>query len=283
MATEPVSSTRRAESDPELRLLLRIARAIPRVRRASALVNRVIKPWYLRKRRAPVVAPFLHGLSIEVDPHEAVDAFALFAPQLYECAVLDFALGRLRPGDLFLDCGAHIGFYSLLAAQRVLPGRVIAIEADPGTFRRLRANLALNGLENVVAVNVGVSDAPGVLPFFLNAGGNRGGNSFTKGGAKSIDVACRPLAEILRQAGAGPIRYAKLDIEGMEARVLRAFFAAWPEAGWPEWIQIEDVPRQRAAGERPIGEIMAAAGYRLERTFGPDLIFHRARGGEAGA
>src|SRR5262249_10578177 len=49
---------------------------------------------------------------------------------------------RLRPGDTFIDVGANIGYFSLLAAKRVgATGRVVAIEASPKIFSALQCNL----------------------------------------------------------------------------------------------------------------------------------------------
>src|SRR4029450_8092682 len=55
----------------------------------------------------------------------------------------------LAPGDVCLDIGAHIGYYTLLAARLVGPeGHVHAFEPAPASFRRLRANRQLNRLHN---------------------------------------------------------------------------------------------------------------------------------------
>src|ERR671922_2698937 len=51
----------------------------------------------------------------------------------------------LRPGDVFVDVGANLGYFSLLAARAVAPGgSVVAIEAAAETVRRLEANIARN-------------------------------------------------------------------------------------------------------------------------------------------
>src|SRR5207249_2412898 len=74
---------------------------------------------------------------------------------------------RLSPGDTFIDVGANIGYYSLLAARRVGPtGSVVAIEPSPKTFRALEANLAQNRLKNVRTVNAAVSDRQATVPLY---------------------------------------------------------------------------------------------------------------------
>jgi hypothetical protein len=56
-------------------------------------------------------------------------------------------LKALRPGQCVVDIGAHVGFYTVLAAERVGPsGRVIAFEPDPGNRALLEANVRDNAL-----------------------------------------------------------------------------------------------------------------------------------------
>ena len=74
----------------------------------------------------------------------------------------------LRPGDIFVDVGANVGFDTLLAAHLVGGrGGVISIEAAPGTFAALQENIALNpALTTIRAVNKAVSDRVGELTLF---------------------------------------------------------------------------------------------------------------------
>jgi hypothetical protein len=73
----------------------------------------------------------------------------------------------LKPGDVFVDIGANVGYDSLLGSSLVGPlGRVIAIEASPTTFAELKKNIALNKSTNIRAVNVAVSDREGTLDLF---------------------------------------------------------------------------------------------------------------------
>lgn len=59
-------------------------------------------------------------------------------------------LGLIPPGGVFVDVGAHVGHYALRAAR--IASRVIAVEPNPATARRLRENIALNHLTNVQVV-----------------------------------------------------------------------------------------------------------------------------------
>jgi hypothetical protein len=70
-----------------------------------------------------------------------------------------FLTSLLAPGDSVIEVGANIGSHTVGLAKRVGPtGSVIAIEAQPAIFRILCANLALNGLSNVMPHACGCGD-----------------------------------------------------------------------------------------------------------------------------
>ncbi len=84
---------------------------------------------------------------------------------LHEPQDMAFVLHVLRPGSLFMDIGANIGSYSVLAAGGV-GANVIAIEPISSTFQNLQANMLLNGLDSLVELHcLGVSDQAGTLRF----------------------------------------------------------------------------------------------------------------------
>jgi FkbM family methyltransferase len=228
----------------------------------AGIVGNVVRDVYARRERPHVVAP-VRGLLMELDPSENVDGTLLFCPQLYDRRELAVLLPALRPGDVFADVGAHIGVYGLLAARRVAPGgRVIAIEADPRNHERLAENVRRNPTLQVATVCVAVSDAEGSARLALNTTGNRSGNSMLVGGDESIEVACRPLAAVLRDLGVNRVDGMKLDIEGMEFRVLRRYLADVPASGRPRIIVLEHQERWVAAAGGDAVALLRDAGYR---------------------
>ena len=69
---------------------------------------------------------------------------------VYERHISAFFRQRLRPGDVFFDVGANVGYHSMLAAQTVGPsGRVVAFEPHPAIRRLLTLNAVENGLPNI--------------------------------------------------------------------------------------------------------------------------------------
>lgn len=91
------------------------------------------------------------------------DLFARIAVQgSYEPELVHLLRHHLDSQRDFIDVGANIGFYSVLAAK-LLPGRrVLAVEPNPEARRRLSENLVRNGVEAAVTVFAGLaSDSPG--------------------------------------------------------------------------------------------------------------------------
>jgi FkbM family methyltransferase len=134
---------------------------------------------------------------------------------------------RLKVGDVFVDVGANIGYFSLLASKLVgETGRVVAIEASPHTFGLLRRNLDLNKAHNVRAVNVAVSDREEILQMFLPPGNDSGRTTVVQSSADQQRftpgplVRARPLAAILETREIQTTRLIKIDVEGHEGQVL---------------------------------------------------------------
>jgi len=144
----------------------------------------------------------------------------------YESAVIKIVREKLsdRPGgpQVFLDVGAHIGKYAILAGRLLRnTGRVIAFEPEPDNFRLLQKNVALNGLANVRCLNVGCWSHDGSLKLY-RARGNLGGHSFLgPRGGESVEVSVRTLDSVLPEQGTGSVDMIKIDVERGESHVLR--------------------------------------------------------------
>jgi FkbM family methyltransferase len=109
-----------------------------------------------------------HGLKFLAGPNSSIVTSWLRFRGTYEPVLTEFILRHVKQGDVCVDVGANIGYFSLLLAQRVAPsGKVIAIEAAPDTVRRLRANLEFNAAASIVEV-VAAACAPqkGEITFY---------------------------------------------------------------------------------------------------------------------
>jgi FkbM family methyltransferase len=132
---------------------------------------------------------------------------------------------RVRTGDTFVDVGAHIGYYTLLAAQLVgTAGRVIAIEASPRNFALLSNNLALNQWPNQVrALNIAATYGCETLDVYAGPDQNLGMTCTSPRVRypRQATIAAADLATILEREGILDARMIKIDVEGHEEIILR--------------------------------------------------------------
>jgi FkbM family methyltransferase len=127
----------------------------------------------------------------------------------------------LRPGDIALDVGANVGFYTLLFATCVGPsGSVHAFEPVNGDL--LEANVALSGLENVVVSRTAAGAAPGSVLIGRRAGAEGSSSGAWRRGPSldALQVEQVALDDYVDAHVPGPIRLVKIDVEGMEADVI---------------------------------------------------------------
>ena len=232
--------------DFELAAIRSLTTHLPPVRGAGYIAEQLLRRVYLRRPRPTVEAEAL-GLKLELDPNQAMDAGLLLYPQIYNRHEFRWLRTRLNPGDLFVDVGSYIGIYALVAAR--ITDRVIAIEANPDMYAKLTGNIRRNGL-SITAVNNGVSDTRETLPFYKQEHGNLGGSSFVfTHDATPIQVDCLPLADIAPNAD-----FLKLDIEGMEARVLTPYLARFR----PHTLILE------VSHDPAVLDLCRSRGYRVE-------------------
>lgn len=149
----------------------------------------------------------------------------------------------LRPGDVFVDCGANIGIWTLTAASAVgLRGWVHAFEPNPATVRKLTGNISRSGFENVNVVPAAVGRTEGELLLRCEAEHNLS-RIVGEPDAGTVPVRVVPLDRTLgteRTAGC------KIDVEGAELDVLAG--AERILATSRPWICVELNPDYSADG-----------------------------------
>jgi FkbM family methyltransferase len=126
--------------------------------------------------------------------------------------------------SVIVDLGGHIGASVLYFSMRYPGARIIAVEPDPGNFKKLRTNVG--GLSQLTAINAAVSDVGGTVTLY-SAGGLDSWKSSTRGAATPwshpIEVTAFTLDQILANAGVTAVDLLKIDIEGAEYEVLKSF------------------------------------------------------------
>jgi FkbM family methyltransferase len=133
---------------------------------------------------------------------------------LLEFEDMGFLLHFLRPNDLFVDVGANVGVYSVLAAK-VCGARAIALEPIPSTVQALRDNLAINGIgERVEVAMMAAGSEAGHLTFTSERDAK---NHVLEDGADGLVV---PVARLDDVVGAEIPALVKIDVEGYERPAL---------------------------------------------------------------
>jgi FkbM family methyltransferase len=199
-------------------------------------------PWRVGKRAlwtrvAAGLAPGPHsvevrsryGFRIAGDPHLIMPR-CMYWFGTWEPPLSDWIRRTLRPGDVFVDVGANIGWFTLLAARAVSPGgSVVAVEAAPDTADRLERNLAANRVRNVRLVRAAAAAEAGAVPFYRAPWNDAEHSTLPgKGREPAGEVAGLPLAELLTDAELRAARIVKVDVEGGELGVLLGLVPALP-------------------------------------------------------
>jgi FkbM family methyltransferase len=153
------------------------------------------------------------------------------AGTLYEPDVANLLIKVLGEGDVAVDVGANIGFFTVLASILVGPtGRVVAFEPSAENVERLRANLAHNDCKNVTIIEKAATNQVGEVEFFINSG-NSGGHALwdigqwpgyteENGTPARVAVPATTLDAEWAQLRLPTPKVIKIDVEGADQRVL---------------------------------------------------------------
>lgn len=134
-----------------------------------------------------------------------------------------FLLREVRPGSVFLDLGANVGYFSLFVALEMEVARVIAFEPNPEIAARLRDSVEANGSsDRVQVVEKALSDSAGEVSFGIDPA-NSGHSRFAQADHENvITVQTVRLDDWLDQNAPGAdVSVLKLDVEGAETQALR--------------------------------------------------------------
>lgn len=140
----------------------------------------------------------------------------------YEREETGMAWRWLKPGMTFLDVGANVGYFTLLASRRVgQGGRVIAVEPAPRVHGRLARVVADNGLKAELHP-IGLSDRDGTCTLYLPAEGLHNDSPTMArhdGAGEPVEVPVRRLDDCLEKWRVDSVDLLKIDVEGHEGKV----------------------------------------------------------------
>jgi len=170
---------------------------------------------------------------------------------------------RLKPGDVFIDVGANVGYHSVLASELVGgSGKVVAVEPAPAIFSILEENLRLNHAANVRAVNCAAWDREETLTLYtepeqLGVVTTAVAEWAEHWGLKNrVQVPAAPLDVILKPSEYRAARMIKVDVEGAEWQVLSGMASLIPEYGDDMEIALEATPAMLEASGRKAQDVL---------------------------
>ncbi len=182
---------------------------------------------YLYDAKTPVVVrtrygPYLLGRTSNL-------VFRTIAGQgIWEPNLSAFITSSLRPGDAFVDVGANIGYYTVIAAQSVgSDGVVVAVEPLPPALAELRRNVEINDFHNVRILPIAAHDRDGEITIRFNSMADVGGASIVWTDERPFEavVQTEALSKSLSRDEIARARLFKVDVEGAEATAIRGLLA----------------------------------------------------------
>ncbi|QCK87604.1 FkbM family methyltransferase [Phreatobacter aquaticus] len=236
--------------------------------------------WAAALGAAPEPIDFVRsdfGHTLQIDPEVFFYRHAYFTG-VYEPGISRLLRAVLQAGDICADVGANIGWHTLAMAAAVgEQGRVFAFEPVPKTFRLLKANIARNGLDGVVAAeNLAVSKGPGQAMVHVpgDAPLTHASLSRPERVIDSFVVATVSLDHYLAERGFNHVDFIKIDVEGAEQLVLRGAHSLLSSFNPPSLVVEAAAATSEGFGYRPndlLDQIAAANAYAF-------FIIHEATG-----
>ena len=193
------------------------------------LWDRVVLPhtgWRVKTR----VATTIDGLVMRLHLPDLVQGYIYYFG-VWEPVITAYMRRSLKPGDIFVDVGANVGYYALLAARQVgADGRVHAIEPSPKIFSILKENILLNAADNTSLHRLAAGETCGQAEIF-NGETSANAAATTLRSSKGIErkfrseglVDVAPLPDIVPADQLLSARLIKIDVEGAESSTIRGF------------------------------------------------------------
>jgi FkbM family methyltransferase len=232
----PVSSSRIHEypgRNPDTMKFFKLTHATYVLLRKVAIATGLSK--LLRSRLGPLAGRTVSRIAVNANQPSLVRGHRMmlsinsgYAPvamvmDRYEEETTRLFESLVKPGMLVIDVGAHVGYYSLLAARGVgTTGKVYSFEPEPDNYGLLQANIQRNVYTNIESLSKAVSDRVGSVTLFLTAL-DTGRHSYYAHGLPErgkLEVESTTIDAFLDAARWPKVGLVKVDVEGAENDVL---------------------------------------------------------------
>src|SRR5436190_9291787 len=142
----------------------------------------------------------------------------------YEKQDADIFFSLFENDMVFFDIGAHIGFYSMMAAKLHKTIKIFSFEPIPHTFELLSNNILINDLNNIYPFNIGLLDKNNKVNFYLNLIMSGNASAYNIEEIKDIEqvsVNVTLLDDFFYKEKINKLDIIKCDVEGSELLVLQ--------------------------------------------------------------
>lgn len=240
--------------------------------------NLISGVWLARHPQQPVDIRY-QQMKYRLYPQDNVtDHKLLFGSRQREREELEALQQYVSGGGIFVDIGANIGHYTLMAAA-FGAARIVAIEPNPEALDRLGFNTAANELgDRVDIVQTALGETDGEATLYVPVDGDMGSGKVSNSeiSGRQVTVSIRPLTAVLQERGIDHVDALKIDVEGMEDRVLFPFFESAPASLWPGLIIIEHTSAPE--WDRDILAWLLSHGYRESNRTRSNMMLELGRG-----
>jgi FkbM family methyltransferase len=230
---------------------------------------------------APVWVTVEPSVTMLLDPEDDV-SHELLRKGSWQPASWDIMRPYLTGDAVFVDVGAHIGYYSLKAAAALGPrGRVIAVEPHPPTVKELQANISASNASRVHVYPVACADRDSTLVLSRARRSNprqtslSSANATQRGtSAAGYRVRARQLDSIVLDDGVQRVDVIKIGVDGAETLVLRG--AQWTLDRFHPVVMVELVEKQLQAmgtSSAELRRLLASHGYVARAEAGENVVF----------
>jgi FkbM family methyltransferase len=212
----------------------------------------------------PHVSTLNHDIRMELDPEEwlQIDLRASGSLEPRTTALFERIL---RPGDSYVDVGAHVGYHSLLATRLVgASGRIFTIDPQPYNCAKILTNAELNGFTNITVIAATVDEADGFIALKNQSRQDKARLTLAgpgvNDGALTFVVPKITLRWLIESHRLRPLHLLKIDVEGFELEVLNGAGDAMRAI---ENIVFEVLPGEDADKTRLIERLLRESGFEM--------------------
>ena len=214
-----------------------------------------------------------HDIRFRLYPYDnAIESKMIVSSKFREAKELEVISNYIKTGGTFLDIGANIGYYSLMAAK-LGATKIIGVEPNPVVLNRFKENIRFNGFEKKIKIfQLGIGEKIENRDLYLSKVDL--GSSSVIGEKDSFDkirINVLPLDVFLKRESVGRVDVMKIDIEGYEDKALFPYFKKLNKKLYPKLILMEDSSQKE--WDKNILNWLLSNGYNvLTRTRGNVLI-----------